>query len=298
MVAFTSVFAGLTLVAGALSAPSEQLFSKRAGTPSSQGTHDGFFYSWWSDGASDATYTNGPGGQYSIEWKAGGNLVGGKGFNPGTRRTVNYEGDYKPNGNSYLALYGWTKNPLIEYYVVESFGTYNPSSGGEKKGEVETDGGVYDIYTSTRTNAPSIDGTQTFQQFWSVRREKRASGSINAGAHFDAWEKAGLKLGTTFDYQIMATEGYDSSGSSSITVSEGSSASSETEEQKIETPADNEPVQSETETESKPVEAESGNSGSNCAAMWGQCGGDHFTGPTCCSGGSCKQVNQYYSQCV
>jgi endo-1,4-beta-xylanase len=36
-------------------------------------------------------------------------------------------------------------------------------------------------------------------------------------AHFRAWEQSGLKLGT-HDYQIVATEGYFSSGSATITV--------------------------------------------------------------------------------
>lgn len=86
-----------------------------------------------------------------------------------------------------------------------------------------SDGSVYDIYVSTRTNQPSIDGTATFQQFWSVRRTKRSSGSVNTATHFNAWKSVGLSLGTEFNYQIVATEGYFSSGSASITVSEGSS---------------------------------------------------------------------------
>lgn len=38
--------------------------------------------------------------------------------------------------------------------------------------------------------------------------------------------------------------------------------------------------------------------GANCAAKWGQCGGQGWTGPTCCqSGSTCKASGTWYSQC-
>ena len=132
-------------------------------------------------------------------------------------RVINYCGTYNPNGNSYLAIYGWTKNPLIEYYIIENFGTFNPASGAIRKGSVDTDGGTYDIYSTTRYNQPSIIGTATYQQYWSVRRTKRTCGSVNTANHFNAWKNLGMNLGT-HDYQIVVIKGYYSSGSANITV--------------------------------------------------------------------------------
>ncbi|KAK4459452.1 family 5 putative carbohydrate esterase [Cladorrhinum samala] len=41
-----------------------------------------------------------------------------------------------------------------------------------------------------------------------------------------------------------------------------------------------------------------GGGGGNCAALYGQCGGQGFNGPTCCSQGTCKFSNNWYSQCL
>ena len=132
--------------------------------------------------------------------------------------SITYSGQYSPNGNSYLAIYGWMRSPLVEYYVVENFGTYDPSSGGNVIGSVTCDGATYKLAESWRYNAPSIDGNQDFQQYWSIREDKRSGGTVNMACHFEAWAAAGLPMGS-HDYQILATEGYDSSGSAEMTVS-------------------------------------------------------------------------------
>lgn len=203
-------------------------------TSSETGTSGGYYYSFWTDGSAVA-YTNGAAGEYSVEWSSGSsNFVCGKGWETGSSRfvktgqccyvctyivrAITYSANYNPDGNSYLTVYGWSTSPLVEYYIVESYGTYNPGSGGTKVGTVQSDGGSYTIYTATRTNAPSIEGTAAFTQYWSVRDSKRTSGTVTTANHFHAWASLGLDLGT-FDYQILAVEGYQSSGSATLTVS-------------------------------------------------------------------------------
>lgn len=89
MVSFSSLALGLLTIAGALALPGDMSgdFSKRQAITSPQtGTNNGYYYSFWTNGAGSVSYTNGAAGQYSVTWsnQNGGDFTCGKGWQPGS----------------------------------------------------------------------------------------------------------------------------------------------------------------------------------------------------------------------
>lgn len=182
----------------------------------------GFYYSFWSEGNGNFKCTNAAGGKFDCTWSGKGGFVAGKGWNPGSARTIKYAARYEPKGPGYLAIYGWTRNPLIEYYVIEAHGDLAANEPWTPKGNFTSEEGTYEVFTSTRVNKPSIEGTRTFQQYWSVRTEQRTSGTVDMKRHFDEWRKLGMRLGS-HNYQLVAVESFTNgnnvgSGQASVTV--------------------------------------------------------------------------------
>lgn len=189
-----------------------------------KGVENGYYYELWNQyDQGEATMTLGSGGAYSCEWNGIQNVLFRRGVDFDCTKTykeignieVNYEAEYNnPNENTYLCVYGWTKSPLIEYYIVDSWGSWRPPGNQAKyMGSIFVDGGTYDVYDNIRENAPSIEGNTTFHQFWSVRQTKRTSGTISVSQHFAAWEQMGLISGKLYE-AALNVEGYQSNGTS------------------------------------------------------------------------------------
>jgi endo-1,4-beta-xylanase len=227
---FKSALSAVAVAAGVFAAPAAHVGNspmQRAPdqTPTSSGYHEGYYYNWWTDGSNgEAKYANGPKGSYSVAWNNSGNFVGGKGWEIGTARDITYSADWTPynNSNSYLGVYGRAdeKEPRfrIEYYILESFGSYTPAYdtlNTKPRGSVIVDGAKYDLYESTRYY---MQPSWILRTYWAIRDKQRTSGTIKTGEIFDAWAAANMTI-KEHSWQIVMTEGYYSAGDSQVTIS-------------------------------------------------------------------------------
>ncbi|KAJ7603817.1 concanavalin A-like lectin/glucanase domain-containing protein [Mycena rosella] len=220
-----------------------------AASTNSSGLIFGYYYIVTAEDGGAVQYTNNDDGEYTLEWtNNSGSFVAGAGYNPGSAQTIRF-GSFEVAGSSYLSIYGWTTNPLVEYHILEqNYGGNDPPVGLTWKGNLTSDSSVYDIYET--------------EIYWSIRQDLRSDGLVTTGNHFSAWAAVGMPL-DTFNYQIVAAEGFASSVNGSLTNA----------------------------VESPPA--------GPCAPEYGQCGGQGFTGPNCCvSNTTCIVDNAFFSTCV
>ena len=123
------------------------------------------------------------------------------------------------DGLVYVGIYGWTVDPLREYYILDDWGSTMPAgtaSDGTPRdhvGTITVDGGIYEVWKKTRVNKPSIIGdSSTFDQYFSIRQTARQCGHISISHHFSEWNKLGLPLGKLYEAKLLV-EAQDSTGS-------------------------------------------------------------------------------------
>ncbi len=178
----------------------------------------------WNDGRGNVNFQyNLNTGNCSAVCTNVGECIVGLGWNPGLpNRVIGYNvGAFSFSGPAFIALYGWTQNALIEYYVVEIYNSYYRTGRTQTMGSVNSDGGTYTLSKNMRYQQPSIVGTSTFPQYWSVRNSSRSLGqnhTLTFGNHVNAWRNAGMSLGNTWGYQAFVCETSGASGYVNMTV--------------------------------------------------------------------------------
>lgn len=177
----------------------------------------GYHYEiWYQGGNNSMTYYDN--GTYTAKWSGTNDFLARVGFKYNEDKTYDQVGPidayYKwshqgsAGGYNYIGIYGWTVDPLVEYYIVDDwFNKPGANLLGQRKGEFTVDGDTYEIYQNTRYNAPSIKGDQTFPQYFSVRKSARQCGHIDITAHFKKWESLGMKMGKMYEAKVLVEAG-------------------------------------------------------------------------------------------
>ena len=117
-------------------------------------------------------------------------------------------------GYSYIGVYGWSNDPLIEYYIVDTWGSQYRPEWMQYKGTITVDGAEYDLYYHRQINQPAINGNADFDQYFSIRKQKRSCGTIDITKHFEEWHKVGWKLGKMYEAKVLGEGGNTNGGAS------------------------------------------------------------------------------------
>ncbi len=176
----------------------------------SSGTDHGYFWSLYREGGSASISFPSAGtyaGNFAISYSNVTDVVGGKGWSTGSTRNVNYNIGALSGSYNFVGVYGWTRNPLIEYYVAEK----GSVTGGTYVNSVSSDGHSYSFYKQQRVNAPSIDGTKTFWQYkdtWGGA-STGSNRTVTMNNHINNWKsRGGQGFGSSYAYQIFALEAW------------------------------------------------------------------------------------------
>jgi hypothetical protein len=201
-----------TCTAGtALTGGTEHCSSNASGSMSG-----GYTWTIWSSGSGGCITTYTAGCAFKATWNNSGDFLARTGLGWNSTQTYTQLGEISADfaetktgtggGYSYIGIYGWSKDPLCEYYIVDDW--FNLYRSGTKKGTFTIEGeGTYDVYQNTQTNQPSIVGTSTFQQYFSFRQTARQCGHISISKHFRKWDSLGMTLGKMYEARILAEAG-------------------------------------------------------------------------------------------
>ena len=185
------------------------------------------WFLWYTGGSGCMTTYDNLSGAFSAQWNNPTDFLARIGYWFDETQTFEQVGEIgadmqftrqgSAGGFSFIGIYGWTVNPLVEYYIVEdSFGN-GPAQpfATQQRGSFTLDGAQYNVYSGARQNQPSIvGGNSNFTQVVSVRQNPRQCGHVSISDHFRQWERMGTDLGLMKETKILVEAG---GGNGSVT---------------------------------------------------------------------------------
>lgn len=210
-------------------------FSAYAEDHSENGNIDGYDYELYNQNCSGEITLQPKAGSFSCSWKDIELCMAfmgkkydslQKSYKDMENVSFSYDLDFSSCGVVYFGAYGRTQNPTIEYHIIEGWNECEPPSISNNllSGTAVINGNEYDVFRMYRINQPGIYGTESFPQYWSVRKENAAQnntndhieGSIDISKHFAAWEAFGFDTTGDLCKAMFFVEGYRSSGSADL----------------------------------------------------------------------------------
>jgi hypothetical protein len=193
-----------------------------------------YTYELWADGTGSGCMTvYNMDAKFSASWSGVKDLLARVGLGFDSTRTHTQIGTITADFNEtktgsdgwvYIGIYGWTVEPLKEFYIIDDWGAMKPGGvapDGTPRtsvGTITVDGEIYDVYKRTRENKPNITGTdQTFEQYFSIRRTARQCGRISVSTHFNEWTRLGLPMGKMYEAMLLV-EAQNSTGTIDFTT--------------------------------------------------------------------------------
>ena len=186
------------------------------GTPhcnqNSSGSYGSYQWRLWSNTTTGCltTYSD---GAFSADWNSSGDLLAGVGLKLDATKTPQELGTFSADfaesktgtagTYSYIGVYGWTKEPNIEIYIVEDAFDLPPvKPDAPLLGTLAADGGTYDIYTYVVSSAGD-----SITEVFSIRRTSRSCGHVSISEHFSKWTELGVQLGKMDSVEVFVESG-------------------------------------------------------------------------------------------
>lgn len=174
------------------------------------GSNGGYYYFTYYTG-SGTTSISFPvgGGNFVGTWTSGvTDSLCGKGWSPGSTRTIGYNCGQLSGSWHSAGAYFWAPYPNRECYITE-FG----ANSGTSYGTINSDGGTYTVYLQVVSS--------TFQQYKDDRtsdQSKGANHSITESNHINKWTSLGWSFGSYNNGNVFMCEAFSGPGTANATV--------------------------------------------------------------------------------